>query len=213
MMILPNLFLLLLLHHHHRRHQAPVGIMLAARNPDSVKALILTSPPTYQEVTTAVPQKELQRNYNLLRSPILGNLAFSILENRSMIRFFSDLFLFRDKCDETWLDETAKESKFVEARTPVQAFNAGLLQHRSFETELQQMACANQEILIVAGDGDKRTVDREGYQTTATMTSTTTITSTTKTGTRLVTIQGTNVLPWENPHGIAELIQKTKQLS
>jgi len=175
---------------------APVGIMLAARNPDSVKALMLTSPPTYQDVTTAVPQAELQRNYELLRSPILGNLAFSILENRSIIRFFSDLFLFSEKCDDKWLDETATESKFQQARTPVQAFNAGLLQHRSFETELQE---SFRPLMVVSGAGDKRAIDREGYQSTA-MTQNKQCT--------LKTIAGTNVLPWENPSGIVELIQE-----
>ncbi|CAJ1931395.1 unnamed protein product [Cylindrotheca closterium] len=175
---------------------APVGIMLAARNPDTVKALMLTSPPTHQDVITAVPQAELQRNYELLRSPILGNLAFFVLENRAIIRFFSDLFLFSEKCDNRWLDETAKESKFKQARTPVQAFNAGLLQHRSFEAELQESV---QPLMVVSGDGDKRTTDREGYQSSR---------RANQKPCTLKTIGGTNVLPWENPSGIVKLIQE-----
>lgn len=173
---------------------APVGIMLATRNPDSVKALMLASPPTYKDVTTAVPQAELQRNYEFLRSPFWGKLAFSILENRAIIRFFSDLFLFSEKCDERWLDETEKESKFPQARTPIQAFNAGLLQHRSFEMELQE---STQPLMVVSGVGDKRAVDRLEYQSTAT-----------RKECRLETIEGTNVLPWENPNGIVELMRE-----
>ena len=110
---------------------APVGIMLAKRNPMQVETLMLTSPPTYKDITTAVPEAELQRNYNFLCSPVLGGLAFALLESRGLIQFFSNAFLFQGKCDEEWLDETQREL-CVEARTPVQAFNAGLLQHRSF---------------------------------------------------------------------------------
>lgn len=172
--------------------QAPVGIMLAHRNPHTISALMLTSPPTYNELTTAVRQDELERNYNFLRSPILGSLAFSLLENKEIIRFFSNLFLFTDDCDDQWLDETQKESRFVEARTPVQAFNAGLLQHRSFEAEMKD---SKQQKMIVSGDGDKRVVDRQLYATE--------LLSCT-----LETIEGTNVLPWENSEGTVALIKK-----
>ena len=170
--------------------------MLAARNPSStVKALMLTSPPTYQDVTTAVPQAELQRNYEFLRSPLWGNLAFGILENRTMIRFFSNLFLFSDNCDDEWLDETENESRYLEGRTPIQAFNAGLLQHRSFEVELQE---STQPLMVVSGADDKRAVDRVGYQES----------TITKKSCQLKTLAGTNVLPWENPKGIVDLIKE-----
>ena len=172
--------------------------MLATRNPSSTKALMLTSPPTYQDVTTAVPQAELQRNYEFLRSPLWGNLAFGVLENRAMIRFFSDLFLFSDKCDEEWLDETQNESRFVEGRTPIQAFNAGLLQHRSFKMELQD---STQPLMVVSGADDKRAVDRMGYQES-------TSTTTPKKPCQLKTLTGTNVLPWENPKGIVDSIKE-----
>lgn len=177
-------------------NQAPVGIMMAARNPKTVTSLMLTSPPTYKDVTTAVPEAELQRNYEFLRSPIWGNLAFTLLENRTIIRFFSDLFLFRDKCDERWLDETAKESKFRNARAPVQAFNAGLLQHRSFETELQEMT---QPLTVVSGVGDKRGINRMEYGTTR---------GDDEKSYKLASVEGTNVLPWENPEAIVEFIEE-----
>lgn len=153
---------------------------------------MLTSPPTYNDVSTAVPQDELERNYNFLRSPIFGSLAFSLLENKEIIRFFSNLFLFSEDCDEQWLDETQQESRFVEARTPVQIFNAGFLQHRSFDEELKD---CTQPKMIVSGDGDKRVVDRELYATEIR-------------NCTLKTIAGTNVLPWENPQGTIELIKE-----
>ena len=39
---------------------APVGILLASRNPKMVKRLVLTSPPTYEDIVSAVNEKELK---------------------------------------------------------------------------------------------------------------------------------------------------------
>ncbi|KAL7547279.1 hypothetical protein ACHAWF_010601 [Thalassiosira exigua] len=170
---------------------APVGIMLARRNPFGVGKLMLTSPPTYSDITTAIPEPELQRNYNFLRSPLFGGLAFGILESREIIKFFSDLFLFEGKCDDQWLDEVMREV-CVEARTPVQAFNAGLLQHRSFKEDL---VVISQPIVVVSGEGDKRVSDRLLYQTELDKCT-------------LKTIPGCSVLPWENPIGVIDLINE-----
>ncbi|KAL9189577.1 hypothetical protein ACHAXT_009252 [Thalassiosira profunda] len=170
---------------------APVGIMLAERNPIRVEGLLLASAPTYADITTAIPEQELQRNYNFLCSPVFGGLAFAVLESRAIIRFFSDLFLFEDKCDEQWLDEVEKET-CKEARTPVQAFNAGLLQHRSFEEDLRDMP---QPLLVLSGDGDKRASDRVLYQEELD-------------NCKLATLPGCNVLPWENPAGVVECIKE-----
>mmetsp|Transcript_11668 Transcript_11668/g.25192 ORF Transcript_11668/g.25192 Transcript_11668/m.25192 type:complete len:437 (-) Transcript_11668:28-1338(-) len=171
---------------------APVGIMLAHRNPLHVQNLMLTSPPTYDEITTPIPESELRTNYDFLRSPILGNLAFAALENRAIIEFFSNLFLFDDDCDEEWLDETERESRYVEARTPVQVFNAGLLQHRSLEGELKELV---QSVWVVSGEGDKRVLDRQMYRDELDKCT-------------LTSIGGCNVLPWENAAGVVELIKK-----
>jgi len=171
---------------------APVGIMLAKRNPSQIHALMLTSPPTYKDITTPIPQSELERNYNFLRSPIFGNLAFSLLENRSVIKFFSNIFLFAKSrpCDEQWLDETEKEA-CMPARTPVQAFNAGLLQHRSFEPELKEIT---QTLWVISGFGDSRALGRQKYGSELN-------------NCCLKGIDGLNVLPWENPAGVVELIK------
>lgn len=171
---------------------APVGILLAHRNPAHVAHLMLTSPPSYEDVTTAVPERELQRNYNFLRSPTLGRLAFSMLEWRAVIRFFSDLFLFQGACDERWLDEAQREI-CVEARTPVQAFNAGLLQHRSFARELKELT---QAVLVASGEGDKRVSGRRPYQ------------SELKHCTLATVEGGCNVLPWETPAAVVDLIKE-----
>lgn len=170
---------------------APVGIMLAKRNPMTISNLMLTSPPTYQDVTTPIPQEELERNYNFLCSPTLGSLAFKLLESRQLIKLFSNLFLFQDECDEQWLDETQRELCVV-ARAPVQAFNAGLLQHRSFEEELKE---SPQMKIIVSGVGDNRVVGRHQYQIELEKCT-------------MRTIEGLNVLPWENPDAVIDLIKE-----
>lgn len=139
-------------------------------------------------MTTSVPQAELERNYNFLRSPVLGKLAFSVSESRKAVEFFSNLFLFSEPCDEEWLEKGEKES-CVEARPPVMAFNAGLCNHRSFEEELLAL---EQPTLVVGGEADKR--QRQEY--TEKMKDCI-----------LVNIPGQNVLPWESPELVAEAIK------
>jgi hypothetical protein len=168
--------------------------MIAQRNPTTVSSLMLTSPPTYQEMVTVISQKELERNYNFLKSPILGKAAFSVLESRQVIKFFSNIFLFDDQCDDDWLDETDKETS-KEARPPIQAFNAGLLQHRSFEGELKALS---QQTLIVEGNCDKRSKNRLQYAIEMRKCT-------------LRTIDGLNVLPWENPKQVIELMKELIQ--
>jgi hypothetical protein len=46
---------------------APVGVLLASRNPQTVQRLVLTSPPTWHEMVTPVPQRELAMNYNCFK--------------------------------------------------------------------------------------------------------------------------------------------------
>mmetsp|Transcript_15379 Transcript_15379/g.28971 ORF Transcript_15379/g.28971 Transcript_15379/m.28971 type:complete len:169 (-) Transcript_15379:2723-3229(-) len=165
--------------------------MIAQRNPTTVSRLMLTSPPIYKDMVTAIAQKELERNYNFLKSPIFGNAAFSVLESRQIIKFFSDTFLFASKCDDDWLDETENEIS-IEARPPIQAFNAGLLQNRSFKQELKNLP---QKTMIVEGNGDKRSKDRLQYGVEM------------RTCT-LRTIDGLNVLPWENPKQVIDMIKE-----
>jgi pimeloyl-ACP methyl ester carboxylesterase len=168
---------------------APVGVLLASRNPNTVGKLILTSPPRWKDMTTAVPQAELDRNYNFLRSPIWGKLAFSVLESRKAVEFFSNRFLFREPCDDEWLEKGGNES-CVEARPPVMAFNAGFCNPRSFEEELLAL---EQPTLVLGGEADKR--QRQEY------------TEKMKECILVKNIPGLNVLPWESPELVAEAIR------
>lgn len=180
---------------------APVGIMLAHRDSDQqklqassrVSSLILTSPPIWNDMITPIPTKELDFNYNFLKSPILGSLAFFLLETRPAIQFFSDLFLFQDKCDDEWLKKTlaVESSKRKALRPPVMAFNAGLLNHRSFKYEMKELT---QSTMILVGDADKRTKDRMEYTTEMK-------------DCQITSIEGCNVLPWENTQKTCDAIE------
>jgi pimeloyl-ACP methyl ester carboxylesterase len=169
---------------------APVGVVLAARNPDTVNRLVLTSPPTWKDMTTAVPEVELERNYDFLRSPVWGNLAFNLLESRWALEFFSNTFLFADKCDDLWIDR-AMEEACKESRPPVHAFNAGFCNHRSFEEELCTLS---QPTLVLHGSEDTtRNKKRDEYA------------SKMRHGV-VQTIPGQNVLPWESAAEVCKAI-------
>jgi len=173
---------------------APIGVLLAARNPESVSELVLASPPTWEDMTIAVPQEELERNYGFLRSPILGKLAFSILEMRGLVEFFSNQFLFTPGkgCDDAWLDNTEIEM-CVEARPPVQNFSAGMCMHRGLGPELTETIQSEiPTVLVIQGENDKR--PREDYEKILK-------------NCRLVTVPGsTNVIPWEQPEAFTDLL-------
>lgn len=167
---------------------APVAVQLAARNPNIIDKLILASPPTWDDMTTPVPETELSRNYNFFRNPIWGRLAFNVLESRGAIEFFSNQFLFAKPCDSTWLDNAEKELG-VKARPPVMTFNSGFCLHRSFEDDLLSLP---QYTLILAGNGDKR--QRDEYMQSMKNCS-------------LRVLPGLNVLPWESPVETVEAVK------
>jgi pimeloyl-ACP methyl ester carboxylesterase len=162
---------------------ATVALLVAARNPNSCRALILTSPPT--DLNTAVPEQELARNYAFFAGPLTSPLAFAALESRAAIRLFSNLFLFAPPgCDESWLDQTAFEIS-PQARPPVSVFNAGFCQARSFAPELQELT---QPLLILQGQDDEaRNADRQDFYEGQVS------------DCQVTTLPGKNVLPWESP--------------
>jgi pimeloyl-ACP methyl ester carboxylesterase len=170
---------------------APIGVMLAVRNPSTVPKLVLASPPTWNDMTTPVPATELSRNYAFLRSPVVAPVAFGILETRGAIQFFSDLFLFQKNCDQQWLDYCCDEI-CRQSRSPVAAFNAGFCNARSFKEELETL---KQATLILSGDGDGRTTQRQAYKENMQ-------------DCTLKSLPGLNVLPWESPKEVISAIQE-----
>jgi pimeloyl-ACP methyl ester carboxylesterase len=135
---------------------APVATLLAARNPGIVTSMILTSPPTFDDLTKCVLESELRFNYKALCNPLLENIAFSILESRWAIQFFSNLFLFARPCDIKWINRTMNEAG-PRVRKPVQLFNAGYCSYRSYQEELCNMI--SQPTLILRGTEDIRDSD------------------------------------------------------
>lgn len=176
---------------------APVGVLLAARHPNIVTNLVLCSPPTYQEMTTAVPESELERNFRFLTDPLTANPAFWILEQQWAVRFFSNAFLFANPCDDEWVQQAMAGTQSAEGkpaklvRNPVAAFNAGFCQHRSFEEELTTLT---QPTLILSGREDKR--DRQGYVDAM------------QDCTWAQLTNCCNVLPWEDPVQVQQAIQE-----
>lgn len=176
---------------------APVGVLLAARNPSIVTNLILCSPPTYQDMTLAVPESELERNFRFLTDPRTADPAFWILEQPWAVRFFSNAFLFANPCDDEWVQNAMTGTQSADGipvslvRNPVAAFNAGFCQHRSFEEELTTLS---QPTLILTGRGDKR--DRQGYVDAM------------KDCTWAQLLNCCNVLPWEDPVQVQLAIQE-----
>jgi pimeloyl-ACP methyl ester carboxylesterase len=166
---------------------APIGVLLASRNPTKVGNLVMASPPSWKDMTTPVPEEELSRNYNFLRSPTWGGLAFRMLESRMAVDFFSNQFLFADPCDATWLDKVERELGVL-ARPPVQVFNAGFCTNRGLGSELTAL---NQPTLIVQGIDDKRR--RQEYVDKMK-------------SCQIETLPGKNVVPWEYPEEFAKLL-------
>mmetsp|Transcript_13483 Transcript_13483/g.29286 ORF Transcript_13483/g.29286 Transcript_13483/m.29286 type:complete len:402 (-) Transcript_13483:51-1256(-) len=171
---------------------APIGVLLASRNPTSVVSrLVLTSPPTWDDLVTATPKDKLEGNYNFYRSNV-GKLAFNLLESPWAVRLFSNLFLFLEECDDRWIElSTDEQATTIEARPPVAIFNSGFLQHRSYEEELREL---EQPTLILSGSGDKRAEKRKLFGSEMKHCT-------------LTSVKGTNVLPWEVPEDVCEAIQ------
>lgn len=178
----------------------PVGVLLASRNPTAmandggggVSHLVLTSSQTWEDMVVPVPEPEMARNYDFLKSPVLGKMAFYFLESRWAVRFFSNAFLFLETCDEEWVDRcTRTDAIRPEARAPIMAFNSGFLNHRSYEEELRTL---EQPTLVLSGTGDKRVENRVKYGELMHRC-------------ELRSIPGTNVLPWESPGYVCAAIQ------
>ena len=78
-------------------------------------------------------------------------------------------------------------------RPPVQVFNAGFCQHRSWQEELETLS---QPLLVLQGKDDKaRMQKRLEYQERVP-------------NCKIETLDGKNVIPWESPDQVAKAIDK-----
>jgi pimeloyl-ACP methyl ester carboxylesterase len=182
---------------------APIGLSLAARDAERQPAsaqllshLVLTSPPTYTEITTPIPPDILLKSLDFYRS-WWGRLTFKLLENDIAIRLFSNLFLFANEidADDEFVRRATQECQTsTQLRPPIEAFNAGLMQHRSYQEDMQAMTSV--PTLILSGDADKRQKDRVGYTSANAIPQCT-----------LQTLPGQNVVPWESPQDTVNAIR------
>jgi len=184
---------------------APLGLLLAALCPDQVASLVLTSPPSFKDATTPLPPREIDQNVQFLTSKPFGDWALTNLEHKWAIELFSNLFLFHQPCDATWIQECLKEAR-PDARPPVQAFNAGECQRpdawqkllpggKSVDTSATIRELIQQPVLIVQGQADtkQRKEARLDYPRLLP-------------DCRLETLVGKSVVPWESPEATMQTL-------
>jgi pimeloyl-ACP methyl ester carboxylesterase len=169
---------------------APIGISLAARNPGRIQSLILSSPPLLEELMNGLPEQEIRKNFDFFASQF-GNVAFRLLETKPAVRFFSDLFLFENKCDEMWLRKALYEA-CSKARPPIAAFNSGLCLKTGYREEI---ASIRAPVLILQGRTDSRSKKRLEDSPSSFATC------------QIEEIEGKNVLGWESPQPCCRAIE------
>lgn len=160
---------------------SPLGIQLL-RDTNAVDRLILLSPSTEDPVD----QASFESNRFWLTSRI-GNWGLAKLEaSRAAIRFFSNNFLFESDCDNEWVERCRTQAN-ARVRKPVQLCNAGYWL-RNATTTLRDDE-EEGRIVVVVGRADTRRRRTESNTTSVRF------------------VDGRNVLPWENPQGIYQLIR------
>ena len=108
------------------------------------------------------------------------------------MRFFSDLFLFADACDEAWIGNCLIDDERPKSIEPVLTFNAGVVGARGLFDELKTQV--PQPVLVIEGAADKRSAKRGGYAETVP-------------DLERGEIDGScNVPPWERPGLVADAI-------
>ena len=177
---------------------APVGVQLAARRTsefngaDAVGGLVLASPPTFEAMRQGLDQEQVAKNWRWLTSPP-GQASYYLLRLRAFVSFFSNLFLFRDRADEEFVQRACRGAT-IEARWPVFAFNSGLVIAKGFADEIETIAGEGLKVMILSGSDDGRTAKREASALSLIPSC------------QLVRIAGKNVLPWESARDTAAAI-------
>ena len=203
---------------------APVGVYLASRSSDrwdgarAVAGLALSAPPPFADLAEGLDSAEVARNLEFLQSS-LGRQLVKLLRSSFFVRFFSNLFLFADSCDEAWIGNCQCINQIFAARRPLRppdslihlrtgnclidderpksiepvlTFNAGVVGARGLFDELKTQV--PQPVLVIEGSADKRSEKRSGYAETVP-------------DLERVAIEGScNVPPWERPGLVADAI-------
>lgn len=132
----------------------PIAIELlqVISKPDSIKGLVLSTPPAWRTMTEAAKPLQNKLLWNLLfNSPIgLGKLFYNYARRRQFIESFSERQLFgdADKVDANWLDSLTTEAKNTRTRYAVFSFLAGFWR-KDYTQEISQI---KQPTLVVWGE-------------------------------------------------------------
>ena len=196
---------------------APVGVYLASRSSDrwdgarAVAGLALSAPPPFADLAEGLDSAEsdaasvcsmawgltgcrshrVARNLDFLQSS-LGRQLVKLLRSAFFVKFFSNLFLFADSCDDTWISNCLVDDARPKSIEPVLTFNAGVVGARGLFDELKMQV--PQPVLVIEGSADKRSEKRGGYADTVP-------------DLERVAIEGScNVPPWERPGLVADAI-------
>ena len=121
---------------------APVGVYLASRSSDrwdgarAVAGLALSAPPPFADLAEGLDSAEVARNLEFLQSS-LGRQLVKLLRSAFFVKFFSNLFLFADACDEAWISNCLVDDESPKSIEPVLTFNAGVVGARGLFDELK----------------------------------------------------------------------------
>ncbi|RMG15599.1 MAG: alpha/beta hydrolase [Cyanobacteria bacterium J055] len=105
----------------------PVAIALANLEPDRVKGVVLSGPPSWSLMTEAGNPLQQKLSWNLLFDSPLGNLFYRYARREKFVRSFSIRQLFGDEndVDAQWLKMLDEGSRNLASRYAVFSFLAG----------------------------------------------------------------------------------------
>ena len=83
---------------------APLGVLVGAGEAEgaAVSHVVLTSPPSWELVSSEREAEELAREWSLFNG-LFGSFFWFLAKTELFIRFFSDAALFAGKADDTWV--------------------------------------------------------------------------------------------------------------
>lgn len=140
----------------------PVALKLVQKEPELIRALVLSGPPGWSIITKPTPTWRQKLAWNLFNSPF-GNAFFRYARTPRFLRDFSTnrLFAFANAVDAEWLNSLVAGAKNLDSRHAVLAFLAGFWR-QDYSSEI---AAIEQPTLVVVGE-QASSISREGKQET-----------------------------------------------
>ncbi len=128
----------------------PVAIELAKLEPNFVKGLVLSGPPSWSLMTEAGKPLQQKLLWNLLFDAPLGNAFYRYARREQFVRSFSVRQLFGDAkdVDDEWLEMLKKGSENLASRYAVFSFLAGFWR-QNYQEDLQNL---KQPVFAVFGE-------------------------------------------------------------